>query len=131
MDNQNDKELFNYIRKSETVEPSFGFRKRLWDKINYAKIPVLKWLPVPLAFAAVIISFISFSVVSPLLYGIASADTNKQFTKMVKNTLFCPSAKNIIAPINFVSFCNEYCRILCEHCQKQKGSESSCGRCGK
>lgn len=116
-----------FIASAAGIEPSAGFNARVWRKIDSAVketyIPVLRWLPVPAACVILIIAFLSFSIVSPLVYS-QDKNLNMELKALALKTIIPTTLSNIFAPVALVNFCNEYCRIMCSHCDGTK-----CGDC--
>jgi anti-sigma factor RsiW len=74
------------------------------------------WIPVPVICAAMIIAFIGFTALSPLVY--ATADNLKNISELPKSAFSNISAKNIVGPLNYMDFCNKCHMALCENCKK-------------
>jgi len=74
------------------------------------------WVPVPLVCAALIIAFIGFTALSPLVY--ATADNLKNVSGLSKSAFSNISGKNIVGPLNYMDFCNKCHMALCENCKK-------------
>ena len=135
----------DFITEVETIEPSMDFKPNFWQKIRDAESTVLaplgnniaekiwRWIPVPVFCSFVIFIFLVFSVVSPLLYG-QNIKTSEKIVQLVKKMCLPTNQQKIFSPLNFSDFCEEYCRILCKHCENKTGSiseHSGCGRCEK
>jgi hypothetical protein len=132
----------NYLKQLGLIEPSFNFRKIFWQKVENAEqeilrkkiiwsLPIMKWIPVPVFCSIGIILFLGFLMLSPLLYGISNTETSEKFFCHIKKAFTPFSQQNIFAPLNFSSFCDDYCKILCEECQiKTNTKKCICGRCG-
>lgn len=129
----------NFIAELETIEPSLNFKPNFWQKIGDAEHSARKplgndiaekilrwWLPAPVFCSFVIFIFLIFSVVSPFLYG-QDIKTNEKIVQLVKKVCLPSNQQKIFSPLNFTGFCDEYCRILCEHCENKTGS-IGCGR---
>jgi anti-sigma factor RsiW len=74
------------------------------------------WVPVPLVCAALIIAFIGFTALSPLVY--ATADNLKNVSELSKSAFSNISGKNIVGPLNYMEFCNKCHMVLCDCCKK-------------
>lgn len=126
-----------FLMKLETIKPSIDFKPNFWRKVRaienpvIEKMPVLKWIPVPVFCSIGIILFLGFLTLSPLLYGISNTEMSKKIFYHIKKSFIPLSQQSIFAPINFSNFCDEYCKTLCEECQiKTNTKKCICGRCG-
>lgn len=130
-----------YLRQLKAVEPSPYFRANFWRKVrdmeynavrNRISEKMIRWMPLPVFCSLIIFIFLIFSVLSPLLYG-QNIETNEKIVQLVKKACLTSPRQKIFSPLNFVGFCDDYCKILCEHCRQKAGSDSECerGRCEK
>lgn len=121
------------FQKAEAIEPSPYFRTKFWEKVRTAeeptqvillKLPILKWIPVPVVCSVIVFLFLFVSVLTPFLYGLDSK--NKQdLIHLTAKTFFCFSPQKVFAPLNFISYCDRYCELLCR-CSEGK---CVCGKC--
>ncbi|MBU2567990.1 MAG: zf-HC2 domain-containing protein [Elusimicrobia bacterium] len=126
-----------FLKKLEAIEPSVNFRAKFWQRVESVqeekqgvKISLLRWVPVPVFCSVVVILFLTFLVLSPVLYGISDVETNRKISALAQRTFIVQLQQTGFAPLNFINFCEEYCRILHEHCQRKTGSTKCiCGRC--
>lgn len=125
-----------FLKKPERIEPLPYFRTRLQTRLSESNKkeytnPVFKWIPIPLTCSVLIILFFVFSALTPAIYGIADVEIKSKISMLFRKNISCVNTKNVIAPLNFIAFYNEYCQILCECCQQKDGSVCICGRCEK
>lgn len=123
------------VKTLPEVTPSPDFRARFWQKVRESA-PVqtlweriaLRWIPVPVVLAALVVVFSGFSAFSPLLYG-TSETTAKQESVQLAARSFAAGANNkVFAPLNFVDFCDRCQTMLCPMCQE--GACTNHERCG-
>ncbi len=128
-----------YLMKLEPVKTTPDFRLKLYNKIvkekqlrinPVIKIPILRWVPVPITIAVIIFIFFTFSIISPVLYS-QDKEVSAEILLLLKNTFGNYTAKNMFAALNYLQFCNDYCRLLCHHCTKTDGHKCLCGGCCK
>ncbi len=142
-----------FLKQIEAIEPSFDFSTTFWQKAqnltfsvkrttnyelrttNYElritnyELRTTKWLiPVSVTFCIIIFLFLIFSILSPVLYS-QDIGVNKRVFGLVKKTVVGFSQSSIFSCVNFINFCDEYCKILCESYCERTGSKCICGRC--
>ncbi len=83
----------------------------------------LRWIPVPLAGAALLMLFSLFIVALPFLN--ASAGVKGKAVDIALQTLCGLSEKSVLAPVNFSAFCGRCEEMLCEGCSACEDGECS------
>src|SRR3989339_1756849 len=100
-----------YLKRLETVKPSDQLRDKLFQRISadngktglamgIGEILAGLWIPVPVIAAAVVIVFLGFTVLSPILY--AKSDGMNSASELSKGAFSAMSGKNIISPLNYI-----------------------------
>jgi len=116
-----------YIRQLRPVSLSDNFHASLTQKLkaendrSITQIGLLDklarfWIPVPVVCAAMIILFIGFTALAPLVY--ATADNLKNVSELSKSAFSSVSVNNIVGPLNYIEFCNKCHMVLCECCKQ-------------
>ena len=117
------------LKQLPIVDPSNSFHEKLIERLRAEKRSVVRqsslpeifarwWVPVPVLCSALIVIFIGFTVLSPLVY--ATAGKAQDAGELSKSAFLAVSAKNIFGPANYVRFCNKCHSTLCvcENCKK-------------
>jgi len=108
-------------------EKFFRNLSRQKEKMAFpVEIPGWRFIPYPLAVAALAMIFLGWSIFTPLVYGASHPEINRHIQYLLKNNLAPVTQQSIFAPVNLFHFCRQYCQILCRHCDNCP--ENYCGR---
>jgi anti-sigma factor RsiW len=99
-----------YMRKAPVLEAGTDFRFKITQKIEMQKVskPVYgfgKWLPAPLAFAALILVFSAYMIAAPVAFGMGNNALKTQAKNMAVNAVLACTCGSLFAPAAFAKFC--------------------------
>ena len=121
------------LESIKDMETSNNFRSNFWHKITiyeqndiFNRMPIVRFANVSLVGSFVVLIFLVFSVISPILYS-QDNKINKEISQFVLKAFNPLNNKKIFSFSNFINYCDEYCKVMCGYCE---GDDMECEMSG-
>jgi hypothetical protein len=113
-----------YIKDVPLIEPSTGFRARLWERLRDEKarqtLPWPYWLPIPAMSMLLLIIFIHLALFSTRVFAKSQSVKTGLLSYTVEHMAKRP---NVLNPLTLINYCIRSHEYLCKCAQEQCAAE--------